>query len=36
VELDGVPVDASAIPIREDGGTHTVRAVIGDPIMAGV
>ncbi|HEY6572557.1 MAG TPA: carbohydrate-binding protein, partial [Candidatus Eisenbacteria bacterium] len=29
-ELDGVPVDAAAIPVIEDGGTHRVRAVIGD------
>ena len=35
VELDGVSVDADSIPLREDGGTHRVRAVIGDPVMAG-
>ncbi len=35
VELDGVSVDAAAIPLRDDGGVHRVRAVIGDPVMAG-
>jgi len=33
-ELDGAAVDAGAIPIRDDGGTHRVRAVIGDPVLA--
>ena len=35
VELDGVSVDASAIPLRDDGRVHTVRAVIGDPVLEG-
>ena len=35
VELDGAPVDADAIPLRDDGRVHTVRAVIGDPVPAG-
>jgi cyclic beta-1,2-glucan synthetase len=30
-ELDGVAVDARAIPLLDDGGTHRVRAVIGEP-----
>jgi cyclic beta-1,2-glucan synthetase len=34
VELDGVCVDAAAIPWRDDGRVHTVRAVIGDPVPA--
>ncbi len=34
VELDGVPVPAHAIPFRDDGGRHQIRAVIGDPVMA--
>jgi len=33
-ELDGVPVDAGAVPIRDDGVTHRVRVVIGDPVLA--
>ena len=33
-ELDGAPVDTSAIPILDDGGRHRVRAVIGDPVLA--
>ncbi|HYM82096.1 MAG TPA: glucoamylase family protein [Candidatus Limnocylindria bacterium] len=33
-ELDGVPVEAGAIPLLDDGGTHRVRALIGDPVMA--
>jgi cyclic beta-1,2-glucan synthetase len=33
-ELDGAPVDPEAIPLRDDGRTHRVRAVIGDPVMA--
>ena len=32
VELDGAPVEASAIPLLEDGGIHRLRAVIGDPV----
>jgi cyclic beta-1,2-glucan synthetase len=28
-ELDGVPVDASAIPLRDDGAAHRVRVVLG-------
>ncbi|HEU4691742.1 MAG TPA: glucoamylase family protein, partial [Vicinamibacterales bacterium] len=28
-ELDGIPVDARAIPLREDGGEHEVRIVLG-------
>ncbi|HEY3359138.1 MAG TPA: glucoamylase family protein, partial [Polyangia bacterium] len=28
-ELDGVPADASAIPLRQDGGNHRVRVVLG-------
>jgi len=32
VELDGETVDAAAIPLRDDGRVHTVRAVIGDPV----
>jgi cyclic beta-1,2-glucan synthetase len=33
-ELDGKPVEAGAIPLREDGKTHRVRAVIGEPVLA--
>ena len=29
--LDGASVDARAIPLRDDGGTHEVQIVIGDP-----
>jgi cyclic beta-1,2-glucan synthetase len=29
VELDGVPVDAGAIPLREEAGSHRVRVVLG-------
>ncbi len=29
--LDGAPVDARAIPLRNDGGTHDVRIVLGAP-----
>jgi cyclic beta-1,2-glucan synthetase len=32
--LDGLPVDAAAIPLLEDGGTHKLLAVIGDPALA--
>ena len=31
---DGAPVEAGAIPLREDGKTHRVRAVIGEPVLA--
>jgi cyclic beta-1,2-glucan synthetase len=31
--MDGVPVDAAAIPLLEDGGTHKLHAVIGDPVL---
>ena len=31
-EMDGAPVDAAAIPLILDGGTHRVRAVIGEPV----
>jgi cyclic beta-1,2-glucan synthetase len=27
--LDGVPVDARAIPLRDDGGTHDIVIVLG-------
>jgi cyclic beta-1,2-glucan synthetase len=30
-ELDGTPVDARAIPLVDDGGTHEVRVVLGAP-----
>jgi cyclic beta-1,2-glucan synthetase len=30
-ELDGIPVDPHAIPLVDDGGTHSVRLVLGDP-----
>jgi cyclic beta-1,2-glucan synthetase len=33
-ELDGAPVDPAAIPLIDDGGTHRVRALIGEPSMA--
>jgi cyclic beta-1,2-glucan synthetase len=33
-QLDGVAVDPRAIPLRDDGRTHVVRAVIGDPVKA--
>jgi cyclic beta-1,2-glucan synthetase len=32
-ELDGTAVDAGAIPLLDDGGTHRVRALIGEPVM---
>ena len=37
VMLDGIEVDPSMIPLRDDGGTHHVRAVIGErvPVRAG-
>jgi cyclic beta-1,2-glucan synthetase len=28
-EMDGVPVDPRAIPLRQDGGTHHVAVVLG-------
>ena len=30
-ELDGAPVDPRSIPLVDDGGTHHVRLVLGDP-----
>jgi cyclic beta-1,2-glucan synthetase len=30
-ELDGIPVDPRAIPLVDDGGTHEVRLVLGEP-----
>jgi len=33
-ELDGVGVDPGAIPLRDDGRTHRVRAVIGEQVAA--
>ncbi len=30
-EMDGVPVDSRAIPLTDDGRTHQVRLVLGDP-----
>ena len=30
VTLDGVPADAAAIPLLNDGKTHTVQVVLGD------
>jgi cyclic beta-1,2-glucan synthetase len=30
-ELDGVAVDAQAIPLKDDGGRHEVRIVLGEP-----
>jgi cyclic beta-1,2-glucan glucanotransferase len=35
-ELDGVPVDASAIPLRDDGRTHDVAVVLGKAQAPGV
>jgi cellobiose phosphorylase len=34
VELDGEVVSAAAIPLRDDGQTHRVRAVIGERVAA--
>ena len=34
IELDGVAVDPSAIPLKDDGATHRVSALIGDPALA--
>jgi cyclic beta-1,2-glucan synthetase len=28
-ELDGIPVDARAIPLKDDGGVHEVTIVLG-------
>ena len=28
--LDGAPVDARAVPLQQDGGTHSLRIVLGD------
>jgi hypothetical protein len=33
-ELDGVPVDAAAIPLMNDGREHEVAIVIGSPARA--
>jgi cyclic beta-1,2-glucan synthetase len=30
-ELDGAAVDPRAVPLLDDGGTHQVRLVLGDP-----
>jgi cyclic beta-1,2-glucan synthetase len=30
-QLDGAPVDPRAIALIQDGATHTVRLVLGDP-----
>ncbi len=32
--LDGAPVDARSIPLADDGGTHRVSLVLGDPASA--
>ncbi len=34
-ELDGVPCDGAAIPLVDDGRTHHVRVVLGQPVHAG-
>jgi hypothetical protein len=34
VELDGGTVDPQAIPLSADGGTHRIRAVIGEPVLS--
>jgi hypothetical protein len=31
--LDGAPVDATAIPLLNDGRTHDVQIVLGDPLL---
>ena len=31
-ELDGHPVNAAAIPLLDDGATHQVRIVLGEPV----
>ena len=33
-ELDGRPVDPAAIPLVDDGGTHQVRVVLGEPVQS--
>ncbi len=35
-ELDGVPIDASAIPLRDDGRTHQISVVLGKAHAAGI
>lgn len=35
-ELDGVPVDARAIPLQDDGEEHVVTIVLGDAPAAGI
>jgi cyclic beta-1,2-glucan synthetase len=35
-ELDGISVDARAIPLVDDGGTHELRVVLGEPGLAAV
>jgi cellobiose phosphorylase len=35
-ELDGAPIDPSAIPLRDDGATHDVAVVLGKPGAVGV
>ena len=34
-ELDGIPVDARAIPLQDDGGRHDVTIVLGAAQTAG-
>ena len=36
VELDGTPAEAGAIPLVDDGNTHRIRAVIGEPAVVRV
>jgi hypothetical protein len=36
VELDGVPIDPRAIPLRNDGATHDVAVVLGKPRTIGI
>jgi cyclic beta-1,2-glucan synthetase len=33
-DLDGLPVDAAAIPLTDDGRTHVVRVVLGASLRA--
>jgi cyclic beta-1,2-glucan synthetase len=33
VSLDGVAVDPRAIPLVDDGATHQVRVVMGEPVL---
>jgi cyclic beta-1,2-glucan synthetase len=35
-ELDGIPVDPTAIPLDDDGRTHEIVVVLGHPLGAGV